>query len=376
MKILILSTVHNWNDPRIFHKQACTLAREHEVILAAVDDGPERVVNGVRVRPLGTWHSRSERPRLWLRACREILRSKADVVHFHDPELALILLPYALLGNKRLILDVHEHPYAAIGGREWIPKIMRKLVATFFLWLLQLSPYVYDRVILAEDGYSPCFPERKNVHIIHNYALIPNPDIPFFDRYEGFDPRKKLRLIYIGCLMEYRGALTMPEMLKKLVARYPGVTLDLIGRAQPRSLELALRQASSRLGGIIKLHGYIDWNEMEPVVRRAHIGLIPLKPDPNHLVSLVTKFYDYMSFGLPCVVSDFPLWQRFIEENPCGVNADATDPDRFVEAIVSLVESPDRLRELSRNGYQMVREKFNWEQEGEKLLRIYRDFSR
>lgn len=376
MKILILSTVHNWNDPRVFYKQACTLAKEYEVVLAAVDDGEERIVNGVKIRPLGVWKSRLDRPGLWLRAYREVFRTRSDAVHFHDPELALILLPYALLGNKRMVLDVHEHPLGGYGRRPWIPKILQRWIAAFIQRFYWSSPYIYDGVVLAEEGYKSAFPEKQNVHLIRNWAPIPEPDVPFVDRYEGFDPYRELRLIYMGCLMEYRGALTMPEMMRILRKRYPGVTLDLVGKAMPPSLVPLIQQASSELGGAIKLHGYMDWNQMEPIISRAHIGLIPLKPDPNHTVSLVTKFFDYMMFGLPCVASDFPLWVRFLQENPVGVNADATDPDRFAEAIVSLVESPDRLRELSRNGYRLVREKFRWAFEGERLLEMYRNLGR
>lgn len=375
MKILILSTVHHWNDPRIFYKQACTLAREHEVVHVAVGDGPERFVNGVRVQPLGTWNTRSDRPKLWWRAYREILRSNPDAIHFHDPELALLLLPFAFLSNKKIICDVHEHPSGCYGRRPWIPKILQWWIGGFFYLLLRSAPYIYDEVILAEDSYLSYFSRKKNIRVVRNYAIIPNPDIPYFDRYAEFDPHKELRLIYVGSIMVYRGALTMVKMVQKLVDKYPGVSLDLVGMAQPASLEPMLHEASLKSGGRIRLRGYIDMSEMEPLLRRAHIGLIPLKPDPNLIGSMATKFFDYMIYGLPCVASDFPLWQRFIEENPCGVNVDATDPDRLVEAIIDLVESPERLKELSRNGYRRVREKFSWEQEGEKLLSIYRDLS-
>lgn len=373
MKILILSTVHNWNDPRIFHKQACTLAKEHDVVLLAVGEGPEQTVDKVRIKLLGTWEKQSDRPRLWMRAYREIFRLKPDVIHFHDPELALILLPLALISNKRIVCDVHEHPSGGYGKRPWIPKFLQKWIGGFFYRLLKSTPYILDAVLLAEDSYLSHFPRKKNVHLMHNYALLPSPDVEYFDRYAVFNPQDELRLIYVGCLMEYRGAFEMVEMVEKLAERYPGITLDLIGRGQPRSIEDRLQEEAARLNGKIHLHGYIDWRNVDPFLRKAHLGLIPLKPDPNLVGSFATKFFDYMMYGLPFVASDFPVWCKFIEENPAGVNADASDPDQFVEAIISLVESPERLRELSRNGYRLVREKFLWRNEGERLLQIYRD---
>ncbi len=371
MRILILSTVHRWNDPRVFHKEACTLAKQHEVILAAVDDGVKRITNGVEIHPIGVWKTRWGRPRLWLRALCEIRRSRADVVHFHDPELALLLLPFALFGRKKFICDVHEHPRAAIRGRTWLPAMVRSPVAGVFFRLLRWSPFLYDAVLLAEESYAPLFPSRANIHIIRNYALIPTPDFPFFDRYGSFDPDRELNLLYVGSLTEDRGLLKMIEMLEIVKQVFPNVRLDLVGKIRPPDLERRIAGLSAQSQARFTLHGYLDLREMGQLLKRAHLGLIPLQPHPNFEASLSTKFFDYMTFGLPCLASDFPLWRRFFRENPAGMTVDAKRPERIAEAVIRLAKSLDQLRSFSENGYHLAREKFNWDREGEALLRIY-----
>jgi glycosyltransferase involved in cell wall biosynthesis len=375
MKILILSTVHRWNDPRIFHKEACSLAGEHDVTLAAVDDGPVRRVNGVMVQPLGVWRSRFDRVKLWWKAYVEILKSGADVIHFHDPELALVLLPCALVGNKCMVCDVHEHPYAAIGGREWIPRPIRRMSAAFFGKLLTTTPTIYDQVILAEESYGALFPKRDNVHLIRNYALIPKPDVSFPDRYADFDPRVELHLLYVGSITESRGAVVLVDAVQSLMEKYPGISLDLVGQTRPASLENTLRKRAANSGGRIRLHGYLDFTAMNPLMKKAHLGLIPLQPHPNFERSLATKFFDYMIYGLPCIASDFPLWQSFIAENACGITANLTSPKSLADAVERLAGDADMLRTFSRNAYTLVRERFNWDKEGEKLLGIYRGLS-
>jgi glycosyltransferase involved in cell wall biosynthesis len=371
MKILNLSTVHRWNDPRILYKEASTLARKFEVIHAATGDREDRVIDDMDVRFLGKWVTRWQRPRLWWRGLKLMRQCGADVVHFHDPELALLLLPFTFLGNRKFVCDIHEHPSGAIAGREWIPRGMRSMIAGIFSTLLRITPYVYDQVILAETHYQPLFPERKNVHLILNHALIPDPDVPFIDRYRDFDPSKELRLFFIGALVEDRGALKMVEMFDKVQSRFPNATLDLIGKVWPEALDDKLKLASERSGGRIKLHGFMDFSEAGALMQKAHIGLIPLQPHPNHVVSIVTKFYDYMIYGLPSVVSNFPLWQDFIRENPIGITADPADPNKLADAVIKLAQDNDMLQRLSRTGYDLVREKFNWEKQGEKLLKIY-----
>ncbi|TKJ40647.1 hypothetical protein CEE37_06700 [candidate division LCP-89 bacterium B3_LCP] len=371
MKVLILTTVHRWNDPRVFHKQACTLARQHEVTLAAVDSGPERDVDGVHLKPLGIWKTRFDRPKLWWKAYITILKSKADIVHFHDPELALILLPYALVGNKKLVCDIHEHPTAAIGGRQWIPKIIRKATAFLFGKIITLAPNFFDEVILAEDSYIEHFSQRSNIHVIKNFAILPSPDLPYTERYDQFDPAESLRLIYIGSVVEERGALIMAEALLKLLQRFPGTSLDLIGKVRPPELEIKLKEIANRTGNKLRLHGYLDLIEAGEILQKAHIGLIPLQPHPNFEGSFATKFYDYMTYGLPIIATDFPIWKRFLAENSCGIAIDATEPDQLVSAITELAEQPDQLEAFSKSGYAAVREKYSWEDEGEKLLDLY-----
>ena len=375
MRVLILSTVHRWNDPRVFHKQACTLAKEHEVILAAVGDGEARKIDGVQIRPIGTWKSRADRPKLWRRAYAEILRSKADVLHFHDPELAVLLMPWSAFSRKRLVYDIHEHPMGGYARRRWIPRFLRGPVGKLLPYFIRNTPRFFDAVLLAEDGYRHLFGSFKNVHLIRNYALIPDPDLPFFDRFAQFDPQRELRLVYFGQLLVQRGALKMVEMVQHLASEFPGVSLDLVGHWLPPSLGDELRRAAQESGGRIRLHGYLDYSEADQLLRQAHIGLVPLLPDPNHEGSMATKFYDYMIYGLPFVASNLPHWQTFIEQNPAGICAEPSAARLFAEAIARLARTPENLRELSRNGYRLVREKFRWDAEGERLLQIYRNLS-
>ncbi len=375
MRILVLSTVHRWNDPRIFHKEACTLAKEHEVILAATGDGPEEMVKGVRVIRMGTWKSRADRVKLWWKAYRQIFRINPDAIHFHDPELALLLLPYAFFSNKKIVCDIHEDPSGGYGKRPWIPKFLRWMIGGFFYTLLRLSPRLYDAVVLAEESYQDHFKPSDNLFMLRNYAIIPEPDVPYSDRFADFDPLKELRLIYVGILMEYRGAFEMIRIVERVAQEYPRVTLDLVGGFEPAGLEPLLREEADKLGGRIRFHGYVDWSEMDSFLKRAHIGLVPLKPVPNLVGSLVTKLFDYMIYGLPFVASNFPLWERFLEANPVGVTADPLDVDAFADAVCSLARAPERLRSMSRSGYDLVRRKFSWQKEGETLLNIYRDFT-
>ncbi|NLH40999.1 MAG: glycosyltransferase, partial [Planctomycetes bacterium] len=90
-RVCILTSVHIPFDGRVFHREACSLAKAgYDVTLIAKHD-KEETVSGVRVVPLPKPRSRLHRMTavLW-RLYRLAVREDADVYHFHDPELMIV----------------------------------------------------------------------------------------------------------------------------------------------------------------------------------------------------------------------------------------------------------------------------------------------
>ena len=67
--------------------------------------------------------------------------------------------------------------------------------------------------------------------------------------------------------------------------------------------------------------------EIESTLRQAHVGLMLAEPDPNYVVSIPTKFYEYLQYGLPILVSDIPLWSRFVDQTRAGAAVPPDDLD-------------------------------------------------
>ena len=173
-KVCILTTVHPPFDTRIFHKQAKTLARAgYDVTLIAQHDG-DRVVEGVRVIGLPKPHNRFTRIfGLTWRAFRLALRQRADVYHFHDPELLPAGALLKLFTKAKVIYDVHENVPKQILNKAWLPSWSRRLVALAYMLIERgLLPFI-DEIIIAEDSYIENYRDRKNVVAIRNDPLLP-----------------------------------------------------------------------------------------------------------------------------------------------------------------------------------------------------------
>ena len=61
-------------------------------------------------------------------------KSKADLIHIHDPELIPVGLVLRLMG-KKVIYDAHEDLETQIRAKYWLPKVVKggaALIACFF----------------------------------------------------------------------------------------------------------------------------------------------------------------------------------------------------------------------------------------------------
>jgi glycosyltransferase involved in cell wall biosynthesis len=100
-------------------------------------------------------------------------------------------------------------------------------------------------------------------------------------------------------------------------------------------------------------------------------GLVLFHPQPNHINAQPNKMFEYMSAGIPVIASNFPLWKEIIEGNNCGICVDPLNANEIANAINSIMDNPDQAKLMGENGRRAVEEKYNWEHEAKKLLKIY-----
>lgn len=363
--IMIISSVHRWNDSRIFYKQAVSLAKEYSVELHAVADFKVREEQGVKVAGLPP-SRRIARPLNWFRLFIRALRSKARVVHFHDPELLPLGFILRLLGRK-VIYDVHEDFPASIYSKEWIKgrKTIAGLADRVEKWLAGRM----SALIFAEQYYKDNFTRVKVRKVdILNYPVFSGPA-------DSQRPRDVYNLVYAGGITEIRGALTMVEALGSLPLPLRERTrLYLVGEIAPALMaKIQALVDRFKLEGQVICPGRVTLQEVYKYYGQSHLGLAVLHPEKNYIKSLATKIFEYMSVGIPVVASNFPLWTELVEGNGCGLTADPKDPRDVAEKICQLLTDPQAMEGMGDRGAAAFRSRYNWDVEQEKLLKLYRE---
>lgn len=80
-----------------------------------------------------------------------------------------------------------------------------------------------------------------------------------------------------------------------------------------------------------------------------------------------------MSSGIPVIASHYPLWKGIVEKYAAGICVDPENSDDIAQAINYLIENPAEAKAKGANGRKAVEKVFNWEQEEQKLVELYKN---
>lgn len=364
-KVCILTSVHPSFDTRIFHKEAKSLVKaSYDVMLIAQHDKNE-VVDGVKIVALPKPKNRLHRMlTLPSKAFRLALKQKADIYHFHDPELLTIGILLKIFTRKKVIYDVHEDYAKQTLSKPYIPKIARKVVALLINLIEYISSKFFDGIVTATDDILKNFSYHKKAVSIKNFPILTN----FSDKRKNNSNPDILNLIYIGGLSKIRGITEMVRALE-LINPDKKVKLILYGKFDSTDYEIEVR----KLKGFEKVEylGWIGPKKIPGLLIGADMGMVCFLPKPNHINSMPNKLFEYMAAGIPVVASKFPLWKEIVEGNNCGICVDPTNPKEIADAIQWLIEHSEEAWQMGENGRKAVSERYNWENEGKKLLDLY-----
>lgn len=360
-RICHLTSVHSWNDVRIFHKECCSLAKAGFEVHFVVPNAVSEKINDIHILGVprgssGRFSRMSKTVYAIYRAARAI---DAELYHIHDPEL----LPLGLLlkiRGKRVIYDAHEDLPRQLLSKPWIPLLIRKPLS----WLCELVENALARRLDVVVTATSHIEARFNRAGCRALAINNYPRLDEFEVSESDGEKKERAVCYVGGITGVRGIREMVTAIGLTDAK-----LLLAGTFST----IALRNEMTALPGwnSVEEFGYVDRGKVSNIINRSSAGLVVLHPIKNYLDSLPIKMFEYMAAGVPVLASNFPLWKEIIEGNGCGLCVDPLNPVAIAEAIDYLVTHPQEAEQMGRKGQKAVANKYNWAVEEKKLLEFY-----
>jgi len=371
-KVCVLTSAHPPFDVRIFHKECKSLARagyEVTLVASADEDGQH---DGIALRALPVWKSRMDRfTRGSLAVYRRALAARADVYHFHDPELIPVALLLRLHG-KKVIYDIHEDLPRTISYKPYIPRPLCGGVSRTVQFIEDLACRRFSALVAATPGIGERFRGvNKNIAVLNNYPRIEEIESPLAPAAEC---NREASLLYVGMrITRARGAEEMVRAMG-LLPEHLQAKLKLVGKWDGEELPASL----ANLPGWdrVRYLGPLGRAGVAAELQSAYAGLVILHPEPNYIASQPVKLFEYMCAGIPVIASDFPVCREIINQAGCGILVDPLNPKEIAAALEYLLTHPDQAVEMGRRGYQSVRDRYSWANEEKILLHLYSDLFR
>jgi glycosyltransferase involved in cell wall biosynthesis len=297
----------------------------------------------------------------------KLLRQRASLYHFQDPQLLPVAFFLKFLFRKRVIYDAYEDFPSIAANKSSIPRFLRPFAAKFLAGLESLAARCFDGVMTADP-----FTLRRIARIGKSRKLVfynfPNLDLfpPIRSRPKPFD------IVYRGGLSERAGTFLLLEAIRLLATSARPTRLLLIGYFDSPAAETALREHIRvlGLGASIEIRGRLAHEDMASSLGEARIGVCPLQPVPKFLLNIPVKVFEYWACGLPVVASDLPPIRPFFRDGHAGFLVPPNSAAALARSIGWLLDHPQDAARMGECGRELVTQRLNNGREIHKLRRF------
>ena len=279
----------------------------------------------------------------------------------------------ATLGGRYVVtvLDLIPHRMPELyarGKSRWrfrLGRLLERRALVRAAGLIAISEYTRDDLIRLLG-----IPEERIAvtHLGVRTGLQPalDTEVAAFRRRHRLQPGY---LLYVGGIDRRKNIPFLLEVLRAILVERPETELVLAGRYRDDPDFPALVESLRRTGleNRVRLTGYIAEEELAALYSGASVFVYPSLYEGFGLPPL-----EAMTCGVPVVAADCTSLPELLGH--AAMLVDPRDAGEFVEAIVALLDHPERRRELSESGRRHA-QRFTWEATARATLEAYRRFS-
>jgi glycosyltransferase involved in cell wall biosynthesis len=370
---------------RILEEARALGRRGHRVTVCTYHSG--RDPQGVRVRriPRVPWHAEvrvgSHYHKLYfdaLLAARSLLASlgRVDVVHAHLHDGALIGYFVSRLRRVPLVFD-----YQGSLAREMVDHQFLRQESPLYrpvAWLERTIDGLADVILTSSTnaagailagrgggGGPPVAPLLDGVDV-HTFDR-PDPEAVAVLRARYGIPPQRLVVGYVGLLAEYQGVGDLIYAARRVIERRPETHFLIMGYP---GLERYRRQAHD-----LQILDHVTFTGRVPYEQcPLHLGLADVAVSAKRSASEANgKLLNYMAMGLPTVAYETPVSRELLGER--GTYAPPGDVAALADALLSLLDSPQRRALLGTALRERAERRFSWDGVAARLESVYESLS-
>jgi glycosyltransferase involved in cell wall biosynthesis len=189
---------------------------------------------------------------------------------------------------------------------------------------------------------------------------------PGYPDAESRKPADEKVIIYQGSVNKGRGL----ELVIKSMQFLDSVRFWIIGEGDILS-DLKILVDKLKLDSVVLFKGRMLPEELIQYTLQADAGIsLEENMGLNYFYALPNKLFDYISSGVPVVVSDFPEMGSLVRKYDIGIATLTSDPQELAALFNSMFNDPEKIRRWKKNLHKAASD-LCWENEEKKLLDFY-----
>lgn len=271
-----------------------------------------------------------------------------DLIHVHNmPDFLVFSAWYPKRTGAKVILDIHDIV------PEFFASKFRSGEKSILVYLLKsiekLSAKFSDHVIVSNHLWHQKLISRS-ISKEKSSVFVNNVDPSLFYRRARTRDDGKFIIIFPGSFQWHQGLDIAIEALAHLKDKLPNAELHLYGGGN-RNLETELVQLVTRLGLSEKVRFFkpVAFDKIAEVIANADLGVVPKRADSFGNEAYSTKIMEFMSQGLPVVVSRTKIDEFYFKEKEVRFFKSG-DSRSLAEEILDLARNQDLREKLAANG--------------------------
>lgn len=357
------------HDPRVYNEAKTLIKAGHSVTVFCWDrentTQPTDKIDEINVvRSYNTRlmnllkHDVLRMPLWWKKGYKEAVKlhkkHNFDIVHSHDLSSLYIGRRLKREYGLPLIYDAHEiYGHLIVDD---VSIIFQKLAFNTEKKWVQSA----DRLITVNEPLQYYFRSiyNKPITIIMNCKDLQG---------SKYEPTKndKFTLLYLGTLDPSRFLIDLPDVVKDI----PDVRCVIGGEGRPE-FEQDLKNECDKVSNVDFI-GMLPMEEVLPMTKTADAIICMFDfSNKNNKAGLPNKLFEAMVFGRPIICTKGAYSGDFVEKVGCGLSVDY-DSNALKQTIMKLKDDPKLCRELGESGLKAAHKQYNWENQAEKLMKVY-----
>lgn len=283
---------------------------------------------------------------------------KFDIIHCHDFDTLPMGIFISRILNKKVIFDAHELYYHYLLNTGF-----RKL-AFLFKKIEEFLVKNTEGVITATPGlmenYSKTLSKKTKTAIIYNTAEK--------DLFKNFKKKrmKKFIVSYIGSIRYPKSLLNLFDACKDI----ENIEIHVVGGG---THEKEIKKESLKYAQV-KVFGSFIYSEILNFYEKSDCIYAVYGSDSiNIKLAFPVKLFEAMICGIPVIVDKNTDAATFVEDNKIGFAIDGNSKNEIRKTICHLKENLDVCIEMGKRAKKLAEEKYNWELESKKLLKLYKE---